>query len=357
MTAPLKLKDSKVDEELRGFIEKTKTNIKIVGCGGAGNNTITRLMQAGITGAETIALNTDAQHLLYTNAHTKILIGKKLTRGLGAGKNPDIGLEAAKESKEEIKNVLQGADMIFITCGEGGGTGTGSAPVVAEIARAIGALTIAIVTLPFTMEGKKIRENAERGLKSLKEVTDTIIIIPNDRLLQIVPNMDLPTAFKFCDEILVNAVKGITELVTRPGLVNVDFADIKAIMSNGGMAMIGMGESNSENRAVESIEMAINNPLLTTKIDGAKGALVNIVGGQTLTISETHKIMEVVCKHLSPEAKIIWGAKIAKELGDTVRTLLIVTGIEQSNALAQDKFFGRQKKKDIEKILKVDFVE
>ncbi|MEM5804659.1 MAG: cell division protein FtsZ [Candidatus Aenigmatarchaeota archaeon] len=349
-------KNSSVDEELKKLLETRRAEIKVVGIGGAGNNTISRMMQVGIVGSEVVALNTDAQDLLYTDADTKILIGKELTRGLGAGANPQVGMEAAKESKSEIKDALEGADMVFITCGLGGGTGTGAAPVVAETAKKMGALTVAIVTLPFTMEGKQRMDNARGGLEELEKNVDTLIVIPNDKLLEIVPDVSIITAFKVSDEILVNAVKGIAELVTKPGLVNLDFADIKAVMGEGGIAMIGMGESDSENRAIEAVEKALNNPLLDVEIDGAEGALINVSGGSDVTIKECQTIVEAVSSKLHPDAKIIWGAQIVKELGDVVRAMLIVTGVKSPQIYGQVKTFTGEKEKEIEKILGIDFV-
>lgn len=717
-----------VDEEIRAILEKRKTKIKVVGCGGAGNNTITRLMQVGIVGAETIAINTDAQDLLYTDADKKVLIGRELTGGLGAGSDPKIGMEAARENKEDIKKALQGADMVFLTCGLGGGclrgssliytnphgpvridsikpnsfvyslegdklvkkrviaamktgvkrvfeiktnnntlvasydhpflkvvpektdyrgrfhrfsfewvgaeslkpgdlvvilrkvpestetilddnfiatknfcrlfgfllgngwvskskgiwaihfspsqyeelnkkyislikevfglemkrgtnwyyahskrvcellwklgldkhakekeipswvfelpdshkkefilgladadgyyykrtkangkehiqlrfemsseklirqlkvlcdylglrtsnvlsrkrevkpphskqklkftswelriyklyqlnesleksrerkgigflcgyrgptnseffknfgfariksvkylgeeevyditvegshnfvaegflvhnTGSGSIPVVAEIAKKLGALTVAVVTLPFSMEGRHRIENARFGLENLENLVDTLIVIPNDKLLEVVPDVSLATAFKVCDEILVNAVKGITELVTRPGLVNLDFADVKAVMSQGGLAMIGMGESDTENRAVESVEKALNNPLITVEIEGAKGALVNVSGGPDITIKEAQKIVEMVSSRLSEDAKVIWGAVVDKSLGDSIRTLVIVTGVKSPQIFGPERPWSKEKKKDVEKILGIEFLE
>ncbi|RLC33262.1 cell division protein FtsZ [Candidatus Shapirobacteria bacterium] len=350
-------KELEIDEELRELLEKRKTQIKVVGAGGAGNNTITRLMQVGIVGAETIAVNTDAQDLLYTDADVKVLIGKELTGGLGAGANPEIGREAAKESKEELKKVLKGADMVFLTCGLGGGTGTGSLPIIADISKKLGALTVAIVTLPFTMEGKQRMKNAREGLANLEKVTDTLIVIPNDKLLEIVPDVSIATAFKVADEILVNAVKGIAELVTKPGLVNLDFADVKAVMSEGGLAMIGMGESNTENRALEAVEKALSNPLITVDINGAKGALINVMGGPDITIKEAQQVCEAVSTRLSPDAKIIWGAQIAKELGDTIRALLIITGVKSPQIFGPEKLWTAEERKDIEKILGVEFIK
>jgi cell division protein FtsZ len=348
---------SDTDEDLRKILEARKADIKVVGVGGAGNNTISRLMQVGIVGAEVVAINTDAQDLLYTDADKKVLIGKDLTRGLGAGADPKIGGEAARESREDIKDALKGADMAFITCGLGGGTGTGASPVVAEIAKKMNVLTVGVVTLPFSMEGRQRMANAQSGLEELQKNVDTLIIIPNDKLLEIVPDVSVVTAFKICDEILVNSVKGITELVTKPGLVNLDFADVRAVMTNGGLAMIGLGESDTENRAVEAVEKALNNPLLDVEIENASGALVNVSGGTDVTIRECQEIVEAVSTKISGDAKIIWGAQISKELGDMVRALLIVTGVKTPDAYTYgEKVFTKEKQNQIEKILGIDFV-
>ncbi len=274
-----------VDEELEKILSSVKARIVVIGAGGAGNNTMSRLMEVGIEGADTVAVNTDAQDLLYTYAARKVLIGRELTGGLGAGSIPQIGEEAAKESEKELREVMQGADIVFITCGLGGGTGTGSTPVIANVARKCGALTVAIVTFPFAMEGLRRRSNAEMGLEKLRKEADTVIVIPNDKLLEIAPNLPLPAAFKVADEILVRAVKGITELITKPGLINLDFADVRAVMEGGGVAMIGMGESDTENRAAEAIDKAVNSPLLSVDITGARGALINVVGGEDLTLA------------------------------------------------------------------------
>jgi cell division protein FtsZ len=349
--------ESKEDAEIRSILESKKTKIKVIGCGGAGNNTVTRLMEVGIIGAETIAINTDAQDLLYTDADKKILLGKELTKGLGAGANPALGMEAARETKQELEQALRGSDMVFMTCGLGGGTGTGSIPVVAEIAKRAGALTVAVVTLPFAMEGKQRMDNAKEGLKNLEGVADTMIIIPNDRLLEIVPDVSIVTAFKIADEILVNAVKGITELVTKPGLVNLDFADVRAVMAGTGMAMIGLGESDTENRAFEAVERALNNPLLAVDIEGATGALINVTGGPNITMREAHQIVEAVSSRLAPDAKIIWGAQIDEDFGDRVRALLIVTGVKSPQIFGADKGAIKRSKKDIEHMLGVDFIE
>ncbi len=354
---PVGERHTEINNELRKILESRKAEIKVIGAGGAGGNTISRLMQVGIVGAETLAINTDAQDLLYTDADRKVLIGKDITGGLGAGADPKIGMEAAKESKEDIKQSIEGADMVFINCGLGGGTGTGSAPVIADIAKKLGALTVAIVTLPFSMEGKQRERNAQEGLENLESVVDTLIVIPNDKLLDIVPDVSVTTAFKVADEILVNAVKGIAELITKPGLVNLDFADIRAVMGSGGLAMIGMGESDTENRAMESVEKALNNPLLDVDIDGAIGALINVSGGSDITIKECQEIVEGVSSKINPDAKIIWGAQIIKELGDTIRSMLVLTGVKSSQIYGPQKTISAEKQKEIERVLGVDFID
>jgi len=327
--------ENPLDKELEELLSTHKATIKVIGCGGGGNNTINRISEVGVYGAETIAMNTDAQQLLYTTADRKILIGKELTRGLGAGAIPKIGEEAARESEHDIKNSLQGADMIFITCGLGGGTGTGSVPVVAEIAKRSGALTVGVVTLPFSMEGQRRYENAVSGLQSLQKHVDTIIVIPNDKLINLAPDLPLHTAFKVADEILTNAVKGIAELVTKAGLVNLDFADIRTVMGDGGVALIGVGESDSDDRAVEAVEKAIINPLLDVDISGAQGALINVVGGTDMTLNEARAVVETICRKLDDEARIIWGAQISDDLEGTLRVMLIVTGVKSSQIIGK----------------------
>ncbi|MCK4555854.1 MAG: cell division protein FtsZ, partial [Candidatus Aenigmarchaeota archaeon] len=311
--------------------------------------------QVGLDGAKTICINTDAQDLLYTDADEKILIGKEITEGLGSGANPKVGEAAAKESKETIKKALEGADMVFITCGLGGGTGTGAAPIVAEVSKKSNALTVAIVTLPFHMEGQHRAENARVGLEKLEESVDTLIIIPNEKLMEIVPDVSINTAFKVADEILVNAVKGTAELVTKPGLINLDFADIKSVMGSGGMAMIGMGESDTENRAYEAVQKALTNPLLEVDIEGATGALINVTGGN-LTLKEAKEIVNAVTTRLSPDAKVIWGAMVARELGDTIRAMIIVTGVNSPQIFSTTNTFSNGQKKEIEQRLGIDFV-
>ncbi len=348
---------SDIDAELEAFLEQQKASIKVVGTGGGGNNTINRISEVGISGAEAIAINTDAQDLLYTTANKKILIGRDITKGLGAGSNPKLGEEAAREQEQDIKKALEHSDMVFITCGLGGGTGTGSAPVIAEIAKKVGALTVGIVTLPFAMEGHARYENAVIGLEKLEQIVDTLIVIPNDKLLELAPDLPLQTAFKVADEILTNAVKGIAELVTTAGLVNLDFADIRAVMKGGGVALIGVGESDSENRAIEAVEKAINNPLLDVDITGATGALINVAGGEDITLDEARKVVEIVSEKLNEDAKIIWGAQIYKDLRNTIRTMLIVTGVKSSQIFGKDVTLTNKKKKEIEKELGIDFID
>jgi len=348
---------SDVDAELEAFLSQQKATIKVVGTGGGGNNTINRIAEVGVSGAETIAINTDAQDLLYTTADKKILIGRDITKGLGAGSNPKVGEEAAKEQEQDIKKALEHADMVFITCGLGGGTGTGSAPVIAEIARKLGALTVGVVTLPFAMEGHTRYENAVIGLEKMEQIVDTLIVIPNDKLLELAPDLPLHTAFKVADEILTNAVKGIAELVTKAGLVNLDFADIRTVMKGGGVALIGVGESDSENRAVEAVEKAISNPLLDVDITGANGALINVAGGEDMTLDEARKVVETVSERLNEDAKIIWGAQIYKDMKKTIRTMLIVTGVQSSQIFGGDVTLTNKKKKEIERELGIDFID
>ena len=346
-----------IDEELEQVLSRQKAKIKVVGAGGAGNNTISRISEVGVVGAETVAVNTDAQDLLYSNADAKILIGKEVTQGLGAGSIPEIGEEAARESEHEVKSKLQGADMVFITCGLGGGTGTGSAPVIAEVAKKLNALTVAIVTLPFEMEGKRRYENAVVGLEKLENSVDTLIVIPNDKLLELAPDLPVQTAFKVADEILTNAVKGIAELVTKAGLVNLDFADIRTVMGRGGVALIGVGESDTENRAVEAVEKAIQNPLLDVDITGANGALINVCGGADMTLEEAKQVVEAVSERVSEGARIIWGAQISEDLANTLRVMLIVTGVSSPQIFGPRKKISEKAKEEIEEELGIEFIK
>ncbi len=352
------LKQNDIDAELEAMLSQQTAKIKVVGAGGAGNNTINRITEVGIKGAQTIAINTDAQDLLYCSADKKILIGRDSTQGMGAGSIPKKGEESARESENEIKQSLQGSDMIFITCGLGGGTGTGSAPVVAEISKKMGALTVGIVTVPFKMEGNRRSENAMFGLEKMEKTVDTLILIPNDKLLELAPDLPLHTAFKVADEILTNSVKGIAELVTKAGLVNLDFADIRAVMGDGGVALIGVGESDTENRAIEAVEKAINNPLLDVDISGASGALINVIGGPDMTLDEARKVVETVSQRLDGDARIIWGAQIYKDLENTIRAMLIVTGVRSEQIFGTGgKLVNKEKKKEIETELGIEFVD
>lgn len=323
------------DEELASVLRELKTNIVVMGCGGSGSNTIQRVAEEGIVGAELYAINTDAQHLLNIRVPKKILIGRNRTRGLGAGSLPQIGQDAAQESKPAIEKAVDNADMVFITCGLGGGTGTGAAPIVAEIARDAGALTIAVVTLPFSVEGTVRMDNAEAGLERLRDIVDTVIVIPNDKLLEVVPHLPLQTAFKVCDEVLMRSVKGITELITKPGLVNLDFADVRVIMQKSGVAMIGLGEAEGENKAVESVQKALRSPLLDVDVSGATGALVNVVGGPDMTIAEAEGVVNEIYTRVDQKARIIWGAAIDPELENIVRTMIVVTGVKSPQILGK----------------------
>ncbi len=321
------------NEDLVRILEESQARIMVIGCGGGGCNTINRMTEVGIKGAVTFAINTDAQDLLKVNADRKLLIGKRLTRGLGAGSDPSIGEAAARESEAEIKSVLENFDLVFVTCGMGGGTGTGSAPAIAEIAKANKLLTVGIVTLPFTVEGYRRMENAMDGLLKLRENTDTIIVIPNDKILEIAPDLPINAAFKVADEVLTNAVKGITEMVTKPGLINLDFADLKTILSRGGAAMIGLGEStnnagaNPEARALEAVENALTSPLLDVDISNANRALVNVVGGADMTLREAEVIVETVSSKIHASSHIIWGAMVDDSLPKNhVQAMVVIAG-------------------------------
>jgi len=316
------------DEELQDVLKDLQTNITVVGCGGAGGNTVNRMAEEGIHGADLVAANTDVQHLVNIQADTKILMGQEKTQGRGAGSLPQVGEEAAIESQSEIRESLEGSDMVFVTAGLGGGTGTGSAPVVAKAAREIGALTIAIVTTPFTAEGEVRRTNAEAGLERLRDVADTVIVVPNDRLLDAVGKLPVRQAFKISDEVLMRSVKGITELITKPGLVNLDFADVRTVMEKGGVAMIGLGESDSDTKAQESVQSALRSPLLDVDISGANSALVNVTGGSDMSIEEAEGVVEEIYDRIDPDARIIWGTSIDEELDGQMRTMIVVTGVD-----------------------------
>ena len=322
---------SKDDEELLKFLEQTKPKIYVVGTGGSGCNTLTRMYQMAIEGVQLIAMNTDVRHLVKMRATKKILLGKNTTKGMGAGSNPQAGEAAAKETSAEIKETIKDASMVFITCGLGGGTGTGSAHIIAEQAKAQGALTIAVVTLPFLSEGQVRMKNALEGLEKLRRQADTVIVIPNDKLLTIAPDLPLNTAFKVCDEVLAGAVKSIAELVTRAGLVNLDFADLRTILTSAGCAVVGVGEASldakPESRALIAIEMALNSPLLDADISSASRALVNVTGGEDMTLKEAEFIVSEVSKRIEPGAHIIWGARVEKTSKKcSLRALVVIAG-------------------------------
>ncbi|OEH84716.1 cell division protein FtsZ [Desulfuribacillus stibiiarsenatis] len=304
--------------------------IKVIGVGGGGSNAVNRMIEAGIQGVEFLAVNTDGQALQSSLANNKMQIGEKLTRGLGAGANPEVGKKAAEESKEEIKHLLKGADMVFVTAGMGGGTGTGAAPVIAEIAKEIGALTVGVVTKPFSFEGKRRTTHANIGIANLKEKVDTLIVIPNDRLLEIVDrNTPMLEAFREADNVLRQGVQGISDLIAIPGLINLDFADVKTIMAERGSALMGVGVATGENRAAEAAKKAICSPLLETSIQGAKGVLLNITGGTNLSLFEVNEAADIVQSASDPEVNLIFGAVINENLTDEIIVTAIATGFEQ----------------------------
>lgn len=305
-------------------------NIKVIGIGGGGNNAINRMIDSGLKGVEFISVNTDAQALYLSKADKKIQIGEKLTKGLGAGANPEIGRKAAEESKNEIEEALKGADMIFVTAGMGGGTGTGAAPVIAEISKSLGILTVGVVTKPFAFEGKKRMSNAEMGIANIKNSVDTLITIPNDRLLSIAEKKtSMIDAFRMADDVLRQGVQGISDLIAVPGLINLDFADVRTIMMGTGLAHMGIGKGTGENRAVEAAKQAISSPLLETSIEGAKGVLMNITGGSNLGLLEVNEAAELISSAADPEANIIFGAVIDEKMQDEIRITVIATGFEQ----------------------------
>ncbi|GAB3654855.1 cell division protein FtsZ [Streptomyces sparsus] len=323
--------------------------IKVVGIGGGGVNAINRMIEVGLKGVEFIAINTDAQALLMSDADVKLDVGRELTRGLGAGANPDVGRKASEDHREEIEEVLKGADMVFVTAGEGGGTGTGGAPVVANIARSLGALTIGVVTRPFTFEGRRRANQAEDGIAALRDEVDTLIVIPNDRLLSISDRqVSVLDAFKSADQVLLSGVQGITDLITTPGLINLDFADVKSVMSEAGSALMGIGSARGDDRAVAAAEMAISSPLLEASIDGARGVLLSISGGSDLGLFEINEAAQLVSEAAHPEANIIFGAVIDDALGDEVRVTVIAAGFDggQPPSKNRDKVLGAYGKEE-----------
>ena len=317
------------DDNNISMMDGTAT-IKVIGVGGAGNNAVNRMLELGIKSVDFIAVNTDRQALQKSKANTKIQIGEKITRGLGAGANPDIGAQSAEETKTELAEVIRGADMVFVTAGMGGGTGTGAAPIVAGIAKEMGILTIAVVTKPFTFEGKKRLSQAERGIESLKGKVDALVVIPNDKLLQIIDRKtSINDAFRMADDVLRQGVQGISDLIAIPGLVNLDFADVKTIMLNTGMAHMGIGRASGENRAEDAAKQAVQSPMLETSIEGARGVIINITGGTNLGLHEVNTAAELVQRSVDPEANIIFGAVIDESLDEDIVITVIATGFEK----------------------------
>lgn len=332
------------DEELARIVEKLKVNIAIVGCGGGGSNTINRLSTAGIIGAELVAANSDAKHLLHVHAPHKVLLGRSTTRGLGAGALPEVGEKAAQEAEDELKAYVKGSNIVFVTAGMGGGTGTGSAPVVAKLARESGALVIGVVTLPFAAEGKLRMENALRGLERLRMHCDTTAVIPNDKLLELVPKLPLDAAFRVADEVLMESIKGLTEIITKPGLVNLDFNDVMTIMKNGGVAMIGIGEASTKSitgkgdRVDSAISQALESPLLgDVDLSTARGALIRVTGGNDMTVTEAEKAAELVSARISKNARIIWGCSVDPKMEGLVRVMVVLTGVRGPSLLSSSE--------------------
>jgi cell division protein FtsZ len=319
-------KAATTDEDLANILESVSARILVVGVGGAGNNAVTRLMQVGVEGAETLAANTDAQDLYFCSSNHKLLLGRETCGGLGAGNDPDVGEAAGLESYEVIKDVVRG-DLVFVTAGMGGGTGTGAAPLVAKAAKENGALTVAIVCLPFEVEGDTRRRNAQRGLNAIMEHVDTLIAIPNEKLLEIAPDLSMPEAFMVADEVLVRAVKGIAELISKPGLVNLDFADVRTTMKNGGVSIIALGEGEGEDRAEEAVINALRNPLIEVSIENARNILVNVSGSTDLQLAEAKRVVELVTEQVNPGVEIIYGALISPELEDRIRVTIIASGV------------------------------
>jgi cell division protein FtsZ len=304
--------------------------IKVVGVGGGGVNAVNRMIESGIRGVEFIALNTDAQALLMSDADVKLDIGRDVTRGLGAGANPEVGRAAAEAHRQELEEVLKGADMVFVTAGEGGGTGTGGAPVVADAARSLGALTVGVVTRPFGFEGRRRAVHAEEGIEALREAVDTLIIIPNDRLLDVGdPKAPIGQTFALADEVLMNGVKGITDLITKPGLINVDFADVKTVMADAGTAVMGIGRGTGDDRGAQAAQRAISSPLLEASMEGARGVLLMVGGPSTMTLHEATKAAQTVAEHADEDAEIIFGAVVDDNLGEEMRVTVIAAGFER----------------------------
>jgi cell division protein FtsZ len=340
------------DSELEKLVDSLGVTIKIIGCGGGGSNTINRLTQAGVAGADLCAINTDAKHLLSIHSRRKILIGRRATKGLGAGALPEVGEQAVQENEEELRGYLQGSNIAFITAGMGGGTGTGSAPYVARIAKEEAGLVMGIITMPFKAEGTVRMQNAEAGLDKLRRFCDTTIVIYNDKLLELVPRLPIDSAFRVADEILMESIKGMTEIITKPGLVNLDYSDLLTIMKDGGVAMIGIGESEEERDRVEyAVNEALDSPLLgEVDLSHARGALVRIVGGPDLTVSEAQKAAAIIGDKVNPSARIIWGCSVNPELERVAKVLLVITGIKSKSFLGKDLTSAVVESSDIDQI-------
>ncbi|MFH0956223.1 MAG: cell division protein FtsZ [Candidatus Aenigmatarchaeota archaeon] len=345
-TASTKSMEDRIQEEFG--MDVKDASILIIGAGGAGNNMVDRLTKMGIKGAKTVAVNTDVKHLSVTKADKKLLIGRELTRGLGAGGFPDVGKKAAEESEKEIRKMLEGVDMVYGLAGLGGGTGTGALPVISRIAKEMGAISIACVTMPFKIEGARIRK-AEDGLYQLRQVCDTAIVIENDRLLKVAGDRPLSEAFGVADELIATTVKGVTETIATPSLVNLDYADVKAIMHSGGVAAVGFGESNNKNRAEEAVTKALQNPLLEVDYSGGTGALIHITGGPDLRLDETNLVGDYVSKLLDPDAQVIWGARIDPTFTGKMRVITIITGVKSPYILGP--MAAKEEKKTYEKEL------
>jgi cell division protein FtsZ len=333
------------DESLRRFVEETrrqvpgevvkplgKTNCYVIGVGGGGNNTVSRLMSTSIKDAHCLCVNTDLQHLNSVKSDSILLIGKRTTRGLGSGGKPEKGRAAAEESYAEIQRLISDADIVFLTCGLGGGTGTGAMPIIAEIAKKSHAIVMSVVTLPFTIEGNR-KEIAFQGLEQLREYSDTVVVIDNDRLLELVPDLPIEEAFSVADEVLANFIYSIINTVTQPGLIAVDFADLKSVITNGGVAVCGVGEAKGDNRAAKAVEKALSSPLITVNYNTGTAALINVTGGSTMTLREASSVVELIQQKINPDAEIIWGTKVDHELGDIIRITIVISGVESQQIM------------------------
>jgi cell division protein FtsZ len=319
-----------VDLELESVLRQTMAEILVVGVGGAGGNTVTRLLDIGLQDVESVVMNTDAQALVYADAGRKMILGKETTGGMGAGNNPEVGEQSAIEAVEEIRELVQGKDLVFVTCGLGGGTGTGAIPVVAREAHEVNALTVGVVTFPFKMEGRVRTENSRVGLYKLMECCDCVIVVPNDKLLELAPGVPINTAFKISDEVLLKIIVGMSELIVKPGLVNLDLADLRKILKNSGAALIGLGEASGKDKSGRAATDVLNSPLLDVDISNGKGAIVNVVSSMDVTLMDVEKIVKMVSDRLNPEAEIIWGAQVDEDMKDTVRVLIVISGLTLS---------------------------